>query len=260
MDPKFEFARRLRAAMRARGWGPTELARRMNEHLAATNQIRAGYSYNWLSAKGLPSGPRRLALCKALGLTEEELIPTGEHRRRVRPSRSRTGSRRPEFADNLRRLMAEKGFRPVDVLRRTRQHLPDGIQVSRQHVQAWQNGAVPSEPRRQALCRALGVSVEELIPPLDPDLHVRRFSRNPQRTAFAKRLNTLMAARELGPTEVSRRMAKYLPKGTTVSREAFWFWRSAKALPSDHLRIALCRALDVSLEELFPSGDFDENT
>ena len=58
--------------------------------------------------------------------------------------------------------MEEKGLRSVELLRRMAEHLPDDVKLHHHSIQSRLRGAVPSEPRRQALSLSLGASEQEL--------------------------------------------------------------------------------------------------
>lgn len=73
---KHEFARRLQAAMVAKGWTQSELARKAENHLPKNHKFGRDAISTYIRAKSLP-GPVFLdALCKALGKKTEDLLPT----------------------------------------------------------------------------------------------------------------------------------------------------------------------------------------
>ncbi len=72
---RMEFARRLQRAMIEKGWTQSELARRAAAHAPGRRMIRDNIS-KYIRGRVLP-GPLHLqALCKALGMKPEELLPT----------------------------------------------------------------------------------------------------------------------------------------------------------------------------------------
>lgn len=73
---KIEFARRLQAAMIAKGMQQSDLARAAEIHLPKGKRFGRDSISLYIRAKSLP-GPLHLkALCAALGAKPEELLPT----------------------------------------------------------------------------------------------------------------------------------------------------------------------------------------
>jgi len=73
-DVRAEFARRLSAYLDERGWNQSELSRRASERLQDGEVSRDNIS-SYVRGKSLP-GPRFLgAICRALGVKAEDLIP-----------------------------------------------------------------------------------------------------------------------------------------------------------------------------------------
>mgnify|MGYP002683741061 CR=1 FL=1 len=73
---KIEFARRLQAAMVAKGMQQSDLARSAQIHLPKDKRFGRDSISLYIRAKSLP-GPLHLkALCAALGRKPEELLPT----------------------------------------------------------------------------------------------------------------------------------------------------------------------------------------
>jgi transcriptional regulator with XRE-family HTH domain len=73
---KVEFARRLQAAMIAKGWLQSELARHAEMHLPNKKRFGRDSISLYIRGKSLP-GPLHLkALCTALGAKPEDLLPT----------------------------------------------------------------------------------------------------------------------------------------------------------------------------------------
>lgn len=73
---KIEFARRLQAAMIAKGWQQSDLAREAEKQLPKNKRFGRDSVSLYIRAKSLP-GPLYLkALCGALGTKSEDLLPT----------------------------------------------------------------------------------------------------------------------------------------------------------------------------------------
>jgi hypothetical protein len=84
---KAEFARRLIAAMHAKGLGSAELVRKVRQHLPPGSHFQAANLSQYRSAYAIPKRTYLAALCKALDMTEEELISSslvsGERKKRL---------------------------------------------------------------------------------------------------------------------------------------------------------------------------------
>lgn len=72
---KQEFARRLQRAMVKKGWTQSELARQAARFAPNKQMIRDNIS-KYIRAKVLPGPLHLAALCKALGMEPDELLPT----------------------------------------------------------------------------------------------------------------------------------------------------------------------------------------
>ncbi|MGE0736064.1 MAG: helix-turn-helix domain-containing protein [Alphaproteobacteria bacterium] len=73
-----EFSRRLAVAMREKGWSQSELARRATAYMPA-GQTLEKYSVNiYIKGKSFPEPIRLDAICKALGVKHEDLVPGSE--------------------------------------------------------------------------------------------------------------------------------------------------------------------------------------
>ncbi len=73
---KIEFARRLQAAMVAKGWRQSELARRAEGYLPGGKKFGRDSISLYIRGKTLPGPVLLEALCKALDKTPEDLLPT----------------------------------------------------------------------------------------------------------------------------------------------------------------------------------------
>src|SRR5260221_14698787 len=71
---KAEFARRLIAAMHARGLKSAELVRKVRQHLPPGSHFQSANLSQYRAAYAIPKRMYLAALCKALGVAEEELI------------------------------------------------------------------------------------------------------------------------------------------------------------------------------------------
>ena len=107
---KAEFARRLIAAMESRGLGAAELTRRVRQHLPSDSPFQSANLAQYCAGAAIPKRTYREALCKALDIKEEELVPPDEghaaRRRRV-----------PLW-------MIEKGIRDLNVTDGRKEDLP----------------------------------------------------------------------------------------------------------------------------------------
>lgn len=72
---KIEFARRLQQAMADRGLNQSELARRAAEHMPSGEFGRYNIS-NYIVARALPGPAHLKALCDALGVGVQDLLPS----------------------------------------------------------------------------------------------------------------------------------------------------------------------------------------
>lgn len=72
---KIDFAKRLQKAMVRKGWNQSELARRAQEHLKEGRIERDNVSH-WIRGVSIPLPAKLQALCSALGVQPEELLPT----------------------------------------------------------------------------------------------------------------------------------------------------------------------------------------
>lgn len=72
---KVEFAKRLQQAMVRKGWNQSELARRASDHLKE-GEIRRDNVSHYIRAVAIPQPAKLAALCKALGVKPDELLPT----------------------------------------------------------------------------------------------------------------------------------------------------------------------------------------
>jgi transcriptional regulator with XRE-family HTH domain len=72
---KMDFARRLQRAMVAKGWNQSELARRAAKFAPEERFIRDNVS-KYMRGKVLPGPVHLSALCKALGMKPDDLLPT----------------------------------------------------------------------------------------------------------------------------------------------------------------------------------------
>lgn len=87
-------------------------------------------------------------------------------------------ARKSLFAQNLRRLMVEKGWNQSELARRASDHLPRKRTMSRDLVSKYCNGvSVPNSIYLKALADALGVEPGVLVPALATE--------NPRFPAFA---------------------------------------------------------------------------
>lgn len=77
---KVEFARRLQAALLLKGWRQSDLAREAAKHLPRGTKLGRDSISHYIRARILPRAVYLDALCKALGTTKEELIPTEGYR------------------------------------------------------------------------------------------------------------------------------------------------------------------------------------
>jgi transcriptional regulator with XRE-family HTH domain len=165
---------------------------------------------------------------------------------------------RAEFSQRLKRIMHRNGLSVAELKRQVNGYLPQGSPVRNSHFDNWLKGkAIPREPRRTALCLALGVDEHCLIP--SGDLRRRSIRRGPvtghRGLLFAERLTQTMQAQKLRPVDVMRLMEAHLPQGTSVSQQHLQSWRLGK-VPTGPRRLALCSALGLSETDLIPPRDF----
>jgi transcriptional regulator with XRE-family HTH domain len=73
---KVEFARRLQAAMVAKGWRQSDLARRAEKYLPANKKFGRDSISLYIRGKTLPGPVFLEALCKALEKEPDDLLPT----------------------------------------------------------------------------------------------------------------------------------------------------------------------------------------
>lgn len=71
-----------------------------------------------------------------------------------------------EFGRRLQHYTAEKGWTQADLVRAASKFLDKGKVFRRDSVSLYMRGAqMPGPPRMKALCKALGVKQEDLVPP-----------------------------------------------------------------------------------------------
>lgn len=73
---KVDFARRLQAAMVQKGWTQSELARRAQNYLPAGRKFGRDSVSLYIRGRTSPGPVFMDALCKALGKTRDQLLPT----------------------------------------------------------------------------------------------------------------------------------------------------------------------------------------
>lgn len=78
---KVEFAKRLQLAYKQKGWNQSELARRASDYLpphddGTPRKLGRDVISTYCTAHSLPNHVYLEAICKALGKTPEELLPT----------------------------------------------------------------------------------------------------------------------------------------------------------------------------------------
>lgn len=72
---RMEFGRRVEAAMLKKGWNQSELARRAEEHMPKGKRFGRDSISNYIKGSNFPTPINLDALCKALGMKPEDLIP-----------------------------------------------------------------------------------------------------------------------------------------------------------------------------------------
>lgn len=71
-----EFARRLQQALVARGWSQSDLARRVRDHMPeGDGRVGRDNISRYIRGVSLPRPTHLAALCRALGMRPEELLP-----------------------------------------------------------------------------------------------------------------------------------------------------------------------------------------
>lgn len=76
--PKLEFAKRLQHALTEKGWSQADLARAVAKHMPSGEFGRDSISH-YVRGLQMPGPVRLKAICKALGITREALIPEGSY-------------------------------------------------------------------------------------------------------------------------------------------------------------------------------------
>lgn len=77
---KVEFARRLQAAMHLKGWNQSDLSREAQKHMPPGKHIGRDSVSHYIRAKVMP-GPIKLeAICAAVGMKREDLVPVKGYR------------------------------------------------------------------------------------------------------------------------------------------------------------------------------------
>lgn len=71
-----EFARNLQAAMNARGWNQSDLARAATLHMGGDGEVQRDNVSKYINGKTLPSPKKLSAIAAALGIPKDELYPT----------------------------------------------------------------------------------------------------------------------------------------------------------------------------------------
>jgi transcriptional regulator with XRE-family HTH domain len=72
-----EFSKRLQHYTAEKGWNQTDLAREASKHLGKGKSIRRDNISLYMRGIQIPGPPRLRALAKALGKTDEDLLPSG---------------------------------------------------------------------------------------------------------------------------------------------------------------------------------------
>ncbi len=72
---KVEFARRLQAAMHRKGWNQSELSREAQKHMPLGKPLGRDSVSGYIRAQTMPLPLKLDALCGALGVTREDLVP-----------------------------------------------------------------------------------------------------------------------------------------------------------------------------------------
>ncbi len=74
---KAEFGRRLQHQMVKKGWNQSELARQAGYHMPGKKRLGRDSVSNWVRGEEMPGPVRLHALCKALSVKPEDLVPAG---------------------------------------------------------------------------------------------------------------------------------------------------------------------------------------
>lgn len=69
------FSQKLQAAMDAKGWNQSDLARAATVALGGEGVIQRDNISKYINGKAIPSSPKLHAISTALGVTKDELIP-----------------------------------------------------------------------------------------------------------------------------------------------------------------------------------------
>ena len=169
------FAGRVVKAMEAKGLNAADMVTRCTE--AAGTKIGRHRIQMLLNGYTTPTAPEAAALATVLGMTTDNLLDDitalpEPARRRV--TTTATGeSREVVFARNLNNAMAERGWRPVDLLGEAQRYMPKGQELTKGNISYYcraQN--TPTLPRLMAIAKALHTTPEKLMPAVRPIFNV----------------------------------------------------------------------------------------
>lgn len=74
---KAEFGRRLQHALTGKGWNQSDLAREATRHMPGKQTFGRDNISNYVRGKQVPGPVRLKAICTALGMKAEDLLPRG---------------------------------------------------------------------------------------------------------------------------------------------------------------------------------------
>ncbi len=70
-----EFGRRLQHMLKERNWNQSDLARAATKHMPGKKQFRRDNISNYVRGQQVPGPVRMKALCEALGVSRDDLLP-----------------------------------------------------------------------------------------------------------------------------------------------------------------------------------------
>jgi transcriptional regulator with XRE-family HTH domain len=74
---KREFGRRIQHYLTEKMWNQSDLAREATKHMPGKEDFRRDNVSNYVRGKQLPGPVRMKALCAALGVSQDQLVPAG---------------------------------------------------------------------------------------------------------------------------------------------------------------------------------------